>query len=158
MVGYARSDSFPSKPHPIVENFEDPVIRIKSSAEATSSSASSYINNKKGTKQFSPKAVLDMGQDHKTITDTLKEAEAIGFSFLKPVMMLICGEKASSKARSWSLVSKFTLSSRVHFEMHEENNVQDFNILNIHKSLKSMDAVAVPDFLKQLTASEMAIK
>ncbi|KAL0351653.1 UNVERIFIED_CONTAM: hypothetical protein Scaly_1554000 [Sesamum calycinum] len=72
--------------------------------------------------------------------------------------MLICGEKASSKARSWSLVSKFTLSSRVHFEMHEENKVQDFNILNIHKSLKSMDAVAVPDFLKQLKASEMAIK
>ncbi|KAL0438299.1 UNVERIFIED_CONTAM: hypothetical protein Slati_2312900 [Sesamum latifolium] len=59
-----------------------------------------YINNKKGAKQFSPKAVLDMGQDLKTITDTLKEAEAIGFSVLKSVMMLISGEKASSKAEA----------------------------------------------------------
>ncbi|KAL0325985.1 UNVERIFIED_CONTAM: hypothetical protein Scaly_1554100 [Sesamum calycinum] len=45
MAGYARSYSFPSKPHPTVENFEDHLIRIKSSAEATSSSASSVCTN-----------------------------------------------------------------------------------------------------------------
>ncbi|KAL0325995.1 UNVERIFIED_CONTAM: hypothetical protein Sradi_5168800 [Sesamum radiatum] len=88
------------------------------------------IKNMKSSKQFSPNAILDTDQDLKTITGTLKESKAIGLSILK----------------------------RVHSAMDQENEVHDFSILNIHKSLKGIDAVAVPDVLKQLKASEMAIQ
>ncbi|KAL0314451.1 UNVERIFIED_CONTAM: hypothetical protein Sangu_2289500 [Sesamum angustifolium] len=259
MAYHARSNSLPSKSHPTVEDFEDHLIRLKSSAEATSSSASSVctnldslnnlhesinnliqlpsmkqafvleqgrswalelldgsmrlldccgiakditaivkesvqelesslrtsrgeavmahdidaymssrrevykrikkcIKNMKSSKQFSPNAILDTDQDLKTITGTLKESKAIGFSILKSVMMLLSGEKANSKPRSWSLVPKLTLSRRIHSAMDQENEVHDFSVLNNHKSLKGIDAVAVPDLLKQLKASEMAIQ
>ncbi|KAL0360429.1 UNVERIFIED_CONTAM: hypothetical protein Sradi_3727400 [Sesamum radiatum] len=254
MAHHARSNSLPSKSHPTVEDFEGHLIRLKSSAEATSSSASSVctnldslnnlhesinnliqlpsmkqafvlkqgkswalelldgsmrlldccgiakditaivkesvqelksclrrsrgeavmahdidaymssrrevykrikkcIKNMKSSKQFSPNAILDMDQDLKTITGTLKEAEAIGFSILKSVMMLLSGEKASSKPRRWSLVPR-----RIHSAMDQENGVHNLSILNIHKRPKGIDAVAVPALLKQLKASEMAIQ
>ncbi|KAL0438292.1 UNVERIFIED_CONTAM: hypothetical protein Slati_2312200 [Sesamum latifolium] len=254
MAHHARSNSLPSKSHPTVEDFEGHLIRLKSSAEATSSSASSVctnldslnnlhestndliqlpsmkqafvleqgkswalelldgsmrlldccgiakditaivkesvqelesslrrsrceavmahdidaykssrrevykrikkcIKNMKSSKQFSPNAVLDMDQDLKTITVTLKAAEAIGFCDDAHVW-----EKASSKPRSWSLVPKLTLSRRTHSALDQENEVHNFSILNFHKSLKGIDAVAVPDLLKQLKASEMAIQ
>ncbi|KAL0432308.1 UNVERIFIED_CONTAM: hypothetical protein Slati_2565100 [Sesamum latifolium] len=112
------------------------------------------IKNFKGLEQSSPVDVLNMDQDLKTITSTLVEAEAIGFSVLKSVLMLLSGVKASSKSRTWSLVSKFTQSKRVHLEMEQ----RDVNTLNIHKNLNGMDAASVPDFLNQLKESEMTIQ
>ncbi|KAI3460453.1 hypothetical protein Pfo_017116 [Paulownia fortunei] len=95
------------------------------------------IKNLKGFKQFSPVAVLNMDQDLRTIVSTLREAEAIGFSVLKSVLMLMSGAKASSKSSSWSIVSKFIQSRR---------------------PLVGMDAASVPDFLKQSKESEMTIQ
>ncbi|KAK4390908.1 hypothetical protein Sango_2154100 [Sesamum angolense] len=179
MAYHARSNSLPSKSHPTVEDFEDHLIRLKSSAEATSSSwalelldgsmrlldccgiakdITAIVKESVQELESSLRRSRDTDQDLKTITGTLKEAKAIGFSILKSVMMLLSGEKANSKPRSWSLVPKFTLSRRIHSAMDQENEVHDFSILNIHKLLKGIGAVAVPDLLKQLKAPEMAIQ
>ncbi|KAL0325974.1 UNVERIFIED_CONTAM: hypothetical protein Sradi_5166700 [Sesamum radiatum] len=45
MAHHTRSNSLPSNGHPAVEDFEDHLIRLKSSAEATSSSASCVSKN-----------------------------------------------------------------------------------------------------------------
>ncbi|KAL0351645.1 UNVERIFIED_CONTAM: hypothetical protein Scaly_1553200 [Sesamum calycinum] len=143
MAYHARSNSLPSKSHPTVEDFEDHLIRLKSSAEATSSSwalelldgsmrlldccgiakditaivkesvqelesslrrsrgeavmahdIDAYMSSrrevikriKKCIKEHEKlqtilsNAILDTDQDLKTITGTLKESKAIGFS------------------------------------------------------------------------------
>ncbi|KAG8378052.1 hypothetical protein BUALT_Bualt08G0098000 [Buddleja alternifolia] len=45
----------------------------------------------------------------------LKETEALVFSILKSALTLVSGEKENSKQRSWSFLSKFTPTGRVHY-------------------------------------------
>ncbi|CAI9763866.1 unnamed protein product [Fraxinus pennsylvanica] len=89
----------------------------------------------------------------KGIATVLKESQVIGFSALKSAMT-IC----ASKQKTWSLLSKFTQSSRVHSETEEESNAQEFYALNIDKLRKDMHNVSVQDIMKQLKASEMTIQ
>ncbi|KAL2232201.1 UNVERIFIED_CONTAM: hypothetical protein Sindi_1400100 [Sesamum indicum] len=74
------------------------------------------IKNMKGSKQLSPNAVLYKDQDLKTITCKLKETKAIGFSIFKSMMMLMSREKAISKPRGWSLVSKFMVKTHTFWD------------------------------------------
>ncbi|KAL0323239.1 UNVERIFIED_CONTAM: hypothetical protein Sangu_1943200 [Sesamum angustifolium] len=209
MANHVRSNSLPSKSHPLMQNVEDHLCRLRASDSSICSSLASLkdlhetINDViqlPGIQQALPQEqgknwadelldgslrlldscgiardvtllvkesvqelesslrrsrdALNMDQDLKTITSTLIEAEAIGFLVLKSVLMLLSGVKASSESRSWSLVSKFTQSKRVHLEMEE----RDVYTLNIHKNLNGMDAALVPDFLNQLKESEMTIQ
>ncbi|KAL0360428.1 UNVERIFIED_CONTAM: hypothetical protein Sradi_3727300 [Sesamum radiatum] len=102
-------------------------------------------------------AFLDEESDIKAIA-MLKETQAFGFSVLKSVLILLSGEKGRSKKRSWSLLSKFTQSIRVHSERDQECFAEDFCSLILQKSGKNMDIVAVQNVLKQLKTSEMAIQ
>ncbi|KAL0438301.1 UNVERIFIED_CONTAM: hypothetical protein Slati_2313100 [Sesamum latifolium] len=86
--------------------------------------------------------------------DNAQETEALDFSVLKSVLMLLSGEKEGSKQRSWSLLSKFTQTKRVHSEVEQENSAEDLYSLNIHKSRKGMDNIT----LKHLKSAEMCIQ
>ncbi|GFP86953.1 hypothetical protein PHJA_000839100 [Phtheirospermum japonicum] len=71
-------------------------------------------------------------------------------------LMLLSGENNKENKRSWSLLSKFTQSTkRVHSEVAQESCVDDLCSLNIHKSRKSIDG---ENMLKQLKTSEMTIQ
>ncbi|KAL0438288.1 UNVERIFIED_CONTAM: hypothetical protein Slati_2311800 [Sesamum latifolium] len=96
--------------------------------------------------------------DVKAIAAMLKETEAFDFSVLKSLLTILSGEKGRSKIRSWSFLSKFTQTSRVHSERDQECGAEELCLLNLHKSGKNMDITAVQDVLKQLKASEMTIQ
>ncbi|KAL2520791.1 hypothetical protein Fot_24714 [Forsythia ovata] len=237
-----RSNSFPSKSHPVIANCEDHISRIKSS-EAASVSASSIctqlasltdlhedINNFiqlpsvqqaiadetwanelldgslklvdicgiardiifltkesiqelesslrrnkgidaymtsrkkidkvvkkciKNLKSFDQCSMVLLNKDSnlKAIAGMVKEAQAFGFSILKSALNIF-----ASKQKTWSLVSKFTQSSRVHSQTEEECNGQELYALNIHKLRKDMDTVSVQNVMKQLKESEMTIQ
>ncbi|CAI9763865.1 unnamed protein product [Fraxinus pennsylvanica] len=89
----------------------------------------------------------------KGIATVLKESQVIGFSALKSALTIF-----ASKQKTWSLLSKFTQSSRVHFETEEESNAQELYALNINKLQQDMDTVSVQDVMKQLDASERTIQ
>ncbi|KAL0314457.1 UNVERIFIED_CONTAM: hypothetical protein Sangu_2290100 [Sesamum angustifolium] len=113
-----------------------------------------YIKNLKGFNQNST-ALLDKDYDLKAIGKMLKETEALAFSILKSVLILMAGEKERSKQKSWSLLSKFTQTSRVHSEVQQEAGAENSCSFNTFKSLKSMDNIALQSTLK---ASEMTIE
>ncbi|KAK4390901.1 hypothetical protein Sango_2153400 [Sesamum angolense] len=110
-----------------------------------------YIKNLKG---FNQNSLLDKDYDLKAIGKMLKETEALAFSILKSVLILMAGEKERSKQKSWSLLSKFTQTSRVHSEVQQEAGAENLCSFNTFKSLKSMDNIALQSTLK---ASEMTI-
>ncbi|KAL2232205.1 uncharacterized protein LOC105155421 [Sesamum indicum] len=112
------------------------------------------IKNLKGFNENST-ALLDKDYDLKAIGTMLKETEALAFSILKCVLILMAGKKERSKQRSWSLLSKFTQTSRVHSEVQEEAVAENLCSFDIFKSLKSMDNIALQNKLK---ASEMTIE
>ncbi|KAL0325987.1 UNVERIFIED_CONTAM: hypothetical protein Sradi_5168000 [Sesamum radiatum] len=101
------------------------------------------------------KALLDKDYDLKAIGKMLKETEALAFLILKSVLILMAGEKERSKQKSWSLLSKFTQTSRVHSEVQQEAGAENLCSFNTFKSLKSMDNIALQSTLK---ASEMTIE
>lgn len=100
-----------------------------------------------------PTAFSNEDSDPKAIVTMLKETEAFDFSVLKSVLILVSGEKGRSKKRSWSLLSKFTQTSRVHSEVDQECGAQYLCSLDLHMSAKNVQNV-----LKQLKASETAIQ
>ncbi|KAL0351660.1 UNVERIFIED_CONTAM: hypothetical protein Scaly_1554700 [Sesamum calycinum] len=73
----------------------------------------------------------------------LKETEALDFSVLKSVLILLSGEKEGSKQRSWSLLSKFAQTKRVHSEVEQVTAAENLCSLNIHKSRKGMDNITL---------------
>ncbi|KAI3464720.1 hypothetical protein Pfo_021383 [Paulownia fortunei] len=115
------------------------------------------IKNLKSFNQNST-ALPDRDYDIKAIGTMLKETESLDFSVLKSVLILLSGEKERSNQRSWSLLSKFTQTSRVCSEVDQESGAEDLCTLNVHKSRKSMDSTTVKNMLKQLKASEMTIQ
>ncbi|KAI3464723.1 hypothetical protein Pfo_021386 [Paulownia fortunei] len=114
----------------------------------------------KNIKSFNQNSVALPDRDYnlKAIGTMLKETESLDFSVLKSVLILLSGEKERSKQRRWSLLSKFTQTSRVYSEVDQESGVEELCSLNIHKSRKSMDSMTVKNMLKQLKASEMTIQ
>ncbi|KAL0438293.1 UNVERIFIED_CONTAM: hypothetical protein Slati_2312300 [Sesamum latifolium] len=110
------------------------------------------IKNLKSFNQNST-AVPDKDCDLKAIGTMLKETEALAFSVLKSVLILMAGEKERSKQRSWSLFSKFSQTSRVHSEVQQEAG-EKLVSFTIFKSLKG-DNLALKNTLK---ASEMTIE
>ncbi|KAL0325998.1 UNVERIFIED_CONTAM: hypothetical protein Sradi_5169100 [Sesamum radiatum] len=117
----------------------------------------SSVRRHKEFERLQPKlySIPDKDNDLKTIGMMLKETEALAFSILKSVLILMAGEKERSKQRSWSLLSKFTLTSRVHSEVQQEAVAENLCSFDIFKSLKSMDNIALQ---KKLKASEMTIE
>ncbi|KAI3464722.1 hypothetical protein Pfo_021385 [Paulownia fortunei] len=111
------------------------------------------IKNLKSFNQSSA-ALPDKDYDLKAIGTMLKETEALDFSVLKSVLILVSGAKGRSKQRSWSLFSKFAQTSRVHCEIEQESGVDDLCFLNIRKTRNGVDNIT----LKQLTATEMCIQ
>ncbi|KAL0347452.1 UNVERIFIED_CONTAM: hypothetical protein Scaly_1761200 [Sesamum calycinum] len=121
--------------------------------------ANKYIKNLKSFKQTPSALNLDTDCDLKAIATMLKETEALGFSVLKSVFILVWGAKGRSNQRSRSLLSKFTQASRVHSEDDQESGNEDSLSLKIEKSFKSKDdMINVQNILKQLKASEMIIQ
>ncbi|KAK4390913.1 hypothetical protein Sango_2154600 [Sesamum angolense] len=101
---------------------------------------------------------LKEDSDVKAIAGMLKETEAFDFSVLNSLLTILSGEKGRSKIRSWSFLSKFTQTSRMHSERDQECGAEELCLLNLHKLGKNMDITAVQDVLKQLKASEMTIQ
>ncbi|KAG8377771.1 hypothetical protein BUALT_Bualt08G0068100 [Buddleja alternifolia] len=90
---------------------------------------SKYIKNLKSfNKNSTPLPDIEFGT-------MLKEAEALVFSVLKSALTLISGEKDKSKQRSWSILSKFTQTSRVH---SEKDDLFSFDIQEVEEGLESL--------------------
>ncbi|KAL2468130.1 hypothetical protein Fot_51655 [Forsythia ovata] len=83
------------------------------------------IKNLKGFDRCSS-VLINKDSDLKATTSMLKEAQAIDFPVLKSVLTIF-----APKQKTWSLVSKFTQSSRVHFRTEDESNAQELYALNI---------------------------
>ncbi|KAG8377780.1 hypothetical protein BUALT_Bualt08G0069000 [Buddleja alternifolia] len=66
---------------------------------------------------------------------TLQETERLAFSVLKSALTLMSGEKEKSKQRSWSMLSKFTQTNRVHSEL---NDLCSFDIQDVEEGLESL--------------------
>ncbi|KAL2503870.1 Uncharacterized protein Adt_19491 [Abeliophyllum distichum] len=98
-------------------------------------------------------AFLNKDNNLKGIAIVLKESQVIGVSVLKSALTIF-----ASKQKTWSLVSKFTQSSRVHSQTEEERNAQELYALNINKLRKDMDTTSGQNVMKQLSASEMTIQ
>ncbi|CAA2954641.1 Hypothetical predicted protein [Olea europaea subsp. europaea] len=99
------------------------------------------------------KGSTNKDNNFKAIATVLKEAQVIGFSVLKSALTIF-----TSKQKTWSLVSKFTQSSRAYTQTEGESNAQELYALNINKLRKDMDPVSVQDVMKQLNASELTIQ
>ncbi|KAK6131431.1 hypothetical protein DH2020_034834 [Rehmannia glutinosa] len=103
------------------------------------------IKNLKSSNK-NPAAVPEKDGDLKAIGTMLKETEALDFSVLKSVLIVLSGAKESSK---WSsLLSKFSQNSRVHSDTEQ---AEDLSPLNIHVLKKDIN-------LKKLKATEMTIQ
>ncbi|XP_011069590.1 uncharacterized protein LOC105155413 [Sesamum indicum] len=200
---HVRSNSLPSKSHPVATDVEDQLCRLRSS-EGTSTSATSvtatlaslrdvhegsvqdlqssirrnrgeiatpgdmtcYMTSRKNINKMvnkfiknskvfnkNPTAFSNEDSDLKAIVTMLKETEAFDVSVLKSVLILVSGERGSSKKRSWSLLSKFTRTNRVHSEVEQERGADYLCSLDLQKSGKDLQNV-----LELLKASEMAIQ
>ncbi|KAL3840139.1 hypothetical protein ACJIZ3_024730 [Penstemon smallii] len=108
------------------------------------------IKNLKSINQI-PTSPLDKDCDLKTIATMLKETEALDFAVLKSVLTLLSAEKGRSKQRTWSLLSKFTNTSRVHSEVEQESGADEFS-LDVDKSRTMQNT------LKQFKSSETTIQ
>ncbi|KAG8377770.1 hypothetical protein BUALT_Bualt08G0068000 [Buddleja alternifolia] len=89
---------------------------------ATSDDIKAYVDSRKKINKMVKKCIKNFNKNSTTLTDNefqkmLKETEALDFSVLISILMHISGEKESSKRKSWSFLSKFTQTSRVHSEV-----------------------------------------
>ncbi|KAI3464716.1 hypothetical protein Pfo_021379 [Paulownia fortunei] len=96
------------------------------------------IKNLKSFNQNST-AFPDRDYDLKSIGTMLKEAESLDFSVLKSALILLSGEKERSNQRSWSLLSKFTKTSRVYSEnMLKQLKASEMTIQEIEEGLEAL--------------------
>ncbi|KAL2520790.1 uncharacterized protein Fot_24713 [Forsythia ovata] len=242
MVLHVRSNSFPSKSHPVIANVVDQICRLKSSEEASVSASSictnlasltdlhedinnliqlpsaqqalayengsselldgslklveicgialdvlfltkestqelesslrrnrgidAYMTSRKNIDKMVKKciknlksfdqcstALLNKDSNVKAIGGTVKEAQAFGISVLKSALTIF-----ASKQKTWSLVTKFTQTSRVHSHTKEESKAQELYVLNIDKLRKDIYTLCVQNVMKQLKESEMIIQ
>ncbi|KAL2232197.1 UNVERIFIED_CONTAM: hypothetical protein Sindi_1399700 [Sesamum indicum] len=135
-------------------------IRRNRGEKATGDDINAYVASRKKINKMISKCIKNLKSSNQSSTSLpaigmmLKETEALDFSVLKSVLILLSGEKERSKQRSWSLLSKFAQTKRVHSEIEQEKGAEDLCSLNIHKSSKGMDNIT----LKQLKSAEMSIQ
>ncbi|KAL0351651.1 UNVERIFIED_CONTAM: hypothetical protein Scaly_1553800 [Sesamum calycinum] len=135
-------------------------IRRNRGENATRDDINAYVASRKKINKMISKSIKNLKSSNQSFTPRpaigtmLKETEALDFSVLKSVLMLLSGEKEGSKQRSWSLLSKFARTKRVHSEVEQETAAEDLCSLNIHSSRKGMDNIT----LKQLKSAEMSIQ
>ncbi|KAL2232186.1 UNVERIFIED_CONTAM: hypothetical protein Sindi_1398600 [Sesamum indicum] len=155
MAHHTRSNSLPSNGLPAGEDFEDHWIKLNSSEDVASLSATLVLLD------GSPRLLGYCGIAKDIMAVVKDSVQGLDSSFKEAGRRYSCfhdiRRKVSSKPRSWVLVQNHALSRRARVQMYQEKEVQDFNVFNIHKTVGSMDAVAPPDLLKKLKASEMAI-
>ncbi|XP_073120972.1 uncharacterized protein [Henckelia pumila] len=114
------------------------------------------IKNSKRCNQNSATLVQE-DVDLKTMVMVFREIEAISSSVINSILLLLSGSKARSKQRSWSLLSKFTQTSRVYSEADQECSDNDFFIVHFDESTNGKDNATVQNILRKLKVSEMAI-
>ncbi|KAL0351643.1 UNVERIFIED_CONTAM: hypothetical protein Scaly_1553000 [Sesamum calycinum] len=135
-------------------------IRRNRGEKATGEDVNTYVASRKKINKMVNKGIKNLKSSNQsstplpTIGAMLKETEALDFSVLKSVLMLLSGEKEGSKQRSWSLLSKFSHTKRVHTEVEQETAAEALCSLNMHRSRKGMDNIT----LKQLKSAEMSIQ
>ncbi|KAK6131432.1 hypothetical protein DH2020_034835 [Rehmannia glutinosa] len=137
---------------------KESVQELESSIRRKSDDISAYVASRKKINKMVNKCIKNLKSfntnsaalpekdgDLKAIGTMLKETEALDFSVIKSVLIVLSG----AKQRKWSsLLSKFAQTSRV------QEQVEDLCPLNIHMSKKGTDNIN----LKQLKASEMCIQ
>ncbi|KAL2232199.1 uncharacterized protein LOC105155414 [Sesamum indicum] len=132
-------------------------IRRNRGENATRDNINAYVASRKKINKMINKCIKNLKSSNQSSTPLpaigtmLKEIEALDFSVLKSVLMLLSAE---TKQRSWSLFSKFPRTKRVHSEVEQETAAENLCSLNIHMSRKGMDNIT----LKQLKSAEMSIQ
>ncbi|KAG8377773.1 hypothetical protein BUALT_Bualt08G0068300 [Buddleja alternifolia] len=122
-------------------------IRRNRGETATLDDIKAYVASRKKINKMVKKCNKNIYKNSTAIPDNefgtmLKETEALDFSVLSSVLMLISGEKERSKQRSWSFLSKFTQTSRVHFEVEnitvKQLKATEMSIEEVEEGLESL--------------------
>ncbi|XP_075496608.1 uncharacterized protein LOC142533653 [Primulina tabacum] len=146
-------------------------IRRNRGQTATSDDINSYVaSRKKIYKMVNNKCVMNSKRckqnsttlvqedvDLKTMVIVFREIEAISSSVLNSVLSLLSGSKARSKHRNWSLLSKFTQTSRIYSEADQECSYNDLFNEHFYEPIKGIDNATLQNIMKKLKGSEMAI-
>ncbi|KAG8378056.1 hypothetical protein BUALT_Bualt08G0098400 [Buddleja alternifolia] len=119
-------------------------IRRNRGESATTDDIKAYVASKKKINKMVKKCIKNLNKNSTAIPDNefgtmLKETEALDFSVLSSVLMLISGEKERSKQRKWSFLSKFT---QTHSEAENINVKQlkatEMSIGELEEELESL--------------------
>ncbi|XP_073021622.1 uncharacterized protein [Primulina eburnea] len=154
-----------------IQDLKSSIRRNRGQSTATSDDISSYVASRKkiykmvgkkcikNSKKFNQNSTILTKQDVdlKTMVIVFKEIEAISSSVLNSVLLFLSGLKARSKHRSWSLLSKFTQTSRKYSEADQECSYNDLFNVHFYEPMKGMDNATVQNILKKLKGSEMTI-
>ncbi|KAL2503869.1 hypothetical protein Adt_19490 [Abeliophyllum distichum] len=145
----------------------DVILLTKESLEEHESSLrrnrgiDTYMNSRKKIEKMVKKCIKNLKsfdqcstKKDSNLASMLKEAEAIGFSALKSAVNIF-----ASKQKTWSLVFKFTQSSRcVQSQTEQDCNSQELYALNIQKLRKDMDVLNVENVTQKLKDSQRTIQ
>ncbi|KAG8378061.1 hypothetical protein BUALT_Bualt08G0098900 [Buddleja alternifolia] len=122
-------------------------IRRNRGESATTDDIKAYVASRKNINKMVKKCIKNLSKNSTTIPDNefgtmLKETEALDFSVLSSVLMLISGERERSKQRSWSFLSKFIQTSRVHCDVEnitmKELKATEMSIEELEEGLESL--------------------
>ncbi|KAG8377775.1 hypothetical protein BUALT_Bualt08G0068500 [Buddleja alternifolia] len=115
-------------------------MRRNGGETATSDDIKAYVASRKKINKMIKKCIKEYNQKSKALPDIkfgimLKETETLVFSILKCALTLISAEKEKSKQRSWSILSKFTQTNRVHSKI---DDLSSLNIQEVEEGLESL--------------------
>ncbi|KAG8378064.1 hypothetical protein BUALT_Bualt08G0099200 [Buddleja alternifolia] len=125
-------------------------IRRNRCETATRDEIKAYVASRKKINKIVKKYIKNLKTFNRNSTELpdiefgtmLKETEMLVFSVLKSALTLTSGENERSKQKSWSLLSKFTQTSRVHFEVENITMTQlkatEMSIEELEEGLESL--------------------
>ncbi|KAG8378059.1 hypothetical protein BUALT_Bualt08G0098700 [Buddleja alternifolia] len=122
-------------------------IRRNRGETATSDDIKAYVTSRKKINKMTKKCIKNFNRNSTALPDNefgkmLKETKALDFSVLSSILVLVSGEKERSKQRSWSFLSKFTQTSRVHSEVEnitvEQLKATEMNMEEVEEGLECL--------------------
>ncbi|KAE8706790.1 putative Eukaryotic translation initiation factor 3 subunit A [Hibiscus syriacus] len=178
---HARSNSLPSRQHPITSQIDENLNRLRASQSAsTSSSIENQLNclqdlydpvdmtardalsqTKECTQDLQSVLCRRRGKDGETgaVISTLKQVEAVTINVLESLLSFISGPEAESKSSSWSLFSKLMQQKKITCEEEEQktNEIADVEA-TLRSLIKSGSMKNVENVKNELEKSEMCIQ
>ncbi|OMO92012.1 hypothetical protein COLO4_17957 [Corchorus olitorius] len=183
---HARSNSLPSRQHPISSQIDETlnrlstakdallqtkestqelqsILRRRRGVEGLASEVRKYLTSRKSVKKAICKALKNLkhmenkeGENGDVIT-ILRQVETVTCSVLESLLSFVSGPEAESKMSRWSLVTKLMYQKRVTSEEDESNEIVNAEA-TLRSFLKSENAKHIEDVQNELQNSELCIQ